>query len=136
MPSPKAFLRDVHDFDLDPKKAYTKDHLGPDGRIKITNSDHEKIAVELPTNNLPIIALDDEDEFISTSVPTVEAPVVTVKSKPKSNPAKSKPAVKLAVRPVVVDAKITDIFGDSNSGKNTVEPSSEKSEPDGEAGST
>ncbi len=39
MPSPKAFLRDVHDFKLDPKVAHTK--AGADGRC------HGKEAVKV-----------------------------------------------------------------------------------------
>ena len=33
MPSPKAFLRDIVDYGLDPSKSYTKDHV-TDGRVK------------------------------------------------------------------------------------------------------
>jgi hypothetical protein len=34
MPSPKAFLRQIAQFGLDPKKAYTKSDVGHDGNIK------------------------------------------------------------------------------------------------------
>ncbi len=125
MPSPKAFLRDIHDFDLNPKKSYTKDDIGPDGRIKATNEPDQDV-VEESTPILPI-QVDTKDEPASTSVSDAKS----LKPKFKSNPVKQK----LVAKPAVTTVKDADTLGESNSGKNTVKPSGEKSESDHKDGS-
>jgi hypothetical protein len=46
MPSPKAILRDIAEFDLDPSKNYTKSHLNKLGRVKPHSDLVEEIKVE------------------------------------------------------------------------------------------
>jgi len=134
MPAPKAFLRDMHDFKLDPKVAYTKGHLGPDGRMKDTRTSDavEPVVTQVlePFTNVDATAIDPDESMrsglvytssdeIVTPLEAVEVPTVTIK-------ASTKTKVKSSKKSTAVVTNTTS--GEDNSGKNAVESDDEKPE--------
>lgn len=116
MPAPKAFLRQQHQFNLDPKKAYTKSDIGSDGHIK------NRVAA-------PVAPVKKEDlkpmpkETAPKAKPTEAVkPASAAPSAPKSDksvkPAPAKPVAEVKK----VEAAKSQATGEKASDESTVEP--------------
>ena len=114
MPAPKAFLRQQHQFNLDPKKAYTKSDIGSDGQI---NNRVERPAVTPAPKPVP-----KKEEAPKAKPTEAVKPVSAAPSTPKSD----KSAKPVSVKPVaaakkVEVAKAPQATGEKASDESTVE---------------
>lgn len=114
MPAPKAFLRQMAQFNLDPKKAYTKADVGNDGHIKVR--------VERP-----VVASEQKSvskEEAPKAKPTeVEKPASAAPPAPKSDKSAKPTPVKPVVQVKKVEAaKAPQAMGEKASDESTVEP--------------
>lgn len=111
MPAPKSFLRQMAQFNLDPKKAYTKADVGHDGHIRSR--------VERPAVVTPAPKPTPKKEEAPKAKPTEAVkPVSAAPSAPKSD----KPAKPIAEVKKVEAAKVPQATGEKASDESTVEP--------------
>lgn len=119
MPSPKAFLRDIADYNLDPNKSYTKSSLDNAGRVKVHRGATivEKKAAEPAVEVKPEPKKVEHSEKKSTKA---ESPSTAKKPATTPSTGKAKP----------VETSVTATPEGTSSVENSVEDKQEAADKD------
>jgi hypothetical protein len=115
MPAPKSFLRQQAQFNLDPRKAYSKDDMGHDGHIKVRIN---HIIVK-SSEKEQMLEPKKEEPKVKPTVVEKSTPTVPSDSKSESDKVST-------VKPTVEEKKVetsttSQVTGDKASGESTVD---------------